>query len=70
MFSDIIIQIIQMDYYIIPLIILIIIYIILIIRVISFGIRVVHQGTFIIVERFGVYHVGPTADHFLYIREL
>lgn len=58
-----------MDPYLIPLIILIIIYLVLIYRVINAGIRVVHQGTFVIVERFGQYFVGGFSIRFLNYRE-
>lgn len=69
MFSELIIQIIRMDPYLIPVIILVIIYLILICKVINAGIRVVHQGTFVIVERFGQYYVGGLATEFLNYRE-
>lgn len=68
-YSELIIQIIRMDPYLIPLIILIIIYLVLIYRVINAGIRVVHQGTFVIVERFGQYYVGGFSTQFLKNRE-
>lgn len=58
-----------MDPYLIPLIVLIIIYLILIYIIIKAGIRVVHQGTFVIVEHFGQYSVGGLAGYFLCNRE-